>query len=153
MPFTGLAGNSEGPVGAGLDSLITQDGRIVAFASNVNFDEDFELEGIRTLSFYGDRFFKSLGYTANATIETYVLRGSDVPGALYTTGWQADGSYNLNTAGSFDFVMADLSTLDVLFTLLACKNASQSVQFPARGLNTKSVQWRVSRIIPGLETS
>jgi len=49
MPFTGVAVNTEGPVGAGLDSILIQDGRVVTFASEVTFDEDFELEGIRTL--------------------------------------------------------------------------------------------------------
>lgn len=49
MPFLGQATNPEGAVGAGLDSILIQDGVIVTFASGVNFDEDMELEGIRTL--------------------------------------------------------------------------------------------------------
>lgn len=153
MPFTGTAVNSEGPVGAGLDSLLLQDGRIITFASGVNFDEDFELEGIRTLGWHGDRFFKSLGYTANVTIETYVIREPDNPGALATAGWQADGTFNLNNAGEFDFVIADVDTLIILFTMLGVKQSTQNVQFPARGLNTKSTGWRASRILPGLQTS
>lgn len=153
MAFQGLAANSEGPVGAGLDSIIIQDGRIVSFASGLNCDQDHELEGIRTLGFHGDRFFKSMGYTANAQIETYLLRRKNEPGALATAGWQADGTYNLNTAGAFDFVICDLNSLDVLLTLLACKMGTESNAFPARGLNTKTTNWKVSRILPGLETS
>jgi hypothetical protein len=153
MVFTGLAGASEGVVGAGLDSIITQDGRIVGFASEANVQEDYELEGIRTLGFYGDRFFKSMGYTANMNVGTYLLRARNEPGALYTTGWQPDGSFNLNTAGAFDFAFADLGTLDILLTCLSCKNSTIDTAFPARGLNTKQVSWRVSRVIPGLETS
>lgn len=145
--------NSEGPVGAGLDSIILQDGRVITFASGVNFDEDFELEGIRTLGYHGDRFFKSMGYTANLTVETYVIREGGNPGALYTPGWQPDGTFNLNTAGAFDFVVADVDSLTVLFTMLHVKLGTQGVQFPARGLNTKTTTWRVSRILPGLNTS
>lgn len=153
MPFVGEAQNPEGAVGAGLDSILIQDGQVVTFASGVNFDEDFELEGIRTLGFHGDRFFKSMGYTASATIETYVIREPNVAGALATPGWQADGKFNLNTAGEFDMVIADVDTLAILFTMLKCKLSTQAVQFPARGLNTKSTTWRTSRILPGIETS
>lgn len=153
MPFVGNATNPEGAIGAGLDSILIQDGKVVAFASGVNFDEDFELEGVRTLGFHGDRFFKSMGYTASITIETYVIRRANEPGALLTPGWQADGSFNLNTAGEFDFVIADVHTLTVLFTMLKCKLSTQSAQFPARGLNTKNTVWRTTRILPGLETS
>ncbi len=62
-----------------------------------------------------------MGYTASATMETYVIRRANEPGALATTGWQADGSININTAGEFDFVIADVHTLVVLFTMLKCK--------------------------------
>lgn len=68
------------------------------------------------------------------TIETYVLREANVPGALATPGWQADGKFNANTAGEFDFVIADVNSLTVLFTMLKCKLSTESVQFPARGL-------------------
>lgn len=51
----------EGSVGAGLDVTITQDNKQIAFASGLNFDQDYEVEGIRTLGFHGDRFFKSMG--------------------------------------------------------------------------------------------
>lgn len=151
--FTGQAQNAEGPVGAGLDAILTQDGKVIQFASGVNFDTDWEIEGIRTLGFHGDRFFKSMGYTANATIETYALRGKNVQGALGTPGWQTDGTNNINTAGEFDFVIADVNTLEVLFTMLSSKLGSESVQFPARGLNTKTTNWRISRIVPGIESS
>jgi len=47
----------------------------------------------------------------------------------------------------------DVDSLTVLFSLLGCKIGSQSVQFPARGLNAKQTNWRFSRALPGLETS
>lgn len=153
MPFDGQAANPEGAVGAGLDSILLQDGVIVAFASGVNLDEDFELEGVRTLGFHGDRFFKSMGYTAGMSIDTYVIREANVPGALATPGWQPDGQFTLNTAGEFDFVIADVNTFVVLFSAISCKLSTQSAQFPARGLNTKSTNWKTSRILPGVGTS
>lgn len=151
--FDGHASNSEGPVGAGLDSIIVQDGRIVQFASGLNYSEDWEIEGVRTLGFFGDRYFKSMGYTARATIDSYLLRGQNISGALATPGWQPDGTNNINTAGLFDFAVLDLYTFEVITTLLGVKLASIDTQFPSRGLNTKSTQWRVMRVIPGLQTS
>jgi hypothetical protein len=153
MPFEGQAINPEGPVGAGLDSILIQDGAVVSFGSGCNFDQDYEIEGIRTLGFHGDRFFKSMGYTASVTIETYVLREKNVSGALKTPGWQSTGEFTMNTAGEFDFVIADVTSLNILFTLLGVKLSTEAVQFPARGLNTKTTTWRCSRILPGLETS
>lgn len=141
------------PVGAGLDTILIQDGRIVTFATEANIDEDFELEGIRTLGYHGDRFFKSMGYTASIAIGTYVIREASNKGALATPGWQADGRFTLNTAGEFDFVLADVDSLTVLVTALGVKLSTQGIQFPARGLNTKSTNWRISRVLPGLETS
>lgn len=153
MPFNGVASNPEGAVGAGLDSILIQDGEVISFASGVNFDEDFELEGIRTLGFHGDRFFKSMGYTLSMSVETYVIRRASEPGALKTPGWQPDGTFNANTAGAFDFVIADVHSLTVLFTLLGCKLSTQGAQFASRGLNTKTTNWRATRAIPGLATS
>lgn len=43
------------PVMAGLDCIVKADGKIVAYATGVTMDEDFELQGIRTLGFHGDR--------------------------------------------------------------------------------------------------
>jgi hypothetical protein len=153
MAFNGIASNPEGPVGAGLDSLLIQDGKIVTFASNVTFDEDWELEGIRTLGYFGDRYFKSMGYTARVNIDTYVLRGANIPGALARPGWQPDGKTNINTAGAFDMVMLDVFSLEVLFTLIGVKLGTSNVQFPSRGLNTLASTWRASRILAGLHTS
>ncbi len=151
--FEGQAAHPEGPVGAGIDSLVIQDGKIVTFAAGVTLAHDYELQGIRTLGFYGDRYFKSMGYNANFSIDTFVLRGENVPGRLNTMGWQWDGRNTINTAGLFDFVMMDLHTLEVLFTMIACKFGSEDIAFPNQGLNTRATHWRATRILPGLHTS
>lgn len=153
MPFQGFAQNPEGPVGAGIDSIIIQDGQVVSFASGVRMNEDHEIEGIRTIGYHGDRDFKSMGYTASFDVDTYVLRGENVAGALALPGYLPDGTYNLNKVGYFDFVVADVHTLNVLFTMLACKLSTSSVDFPARGLNTRSTTWRTRSIVPGVFTS
>jgi len=93
------------------------------------------------------------GYTGSAQIGTYVLREREHEGALWTPGWQWDGSFSLNRSGEFDMSILDVDSLTVLFSLLGCKIGSQSVQFPARGLNAKQTNWRFSRALPGLETS
>jgi len=146
MGVVNNANNPEGAVGAGLDSILIQDGNVIAFASGVNFDADYEIEGVRTLGFHGDRFFKSMGYTASMTTESYVIRRANEPGAISTTGWTPTGEFTGNTAGMFDFVIADVNDLTILFTMLGCKLSTESAQFPARGLNTRSLAWRCSRI-------
>ncbi len=151
--YSGNAITPEGPVGAGIDSILIQDGKIVSYASGINYDQDWELEGIRTLGHHGDRYFKSLGYTGRFTIETFLLRGQDMDGSLITPGWQPDGSCNINTSGLFDFAILDLHSFEVLATMVSCKISNDSVQFPARGLNTKSTQWRTTRILPGIQSS
>lgn len=87
-----------------------------------------------------------MGYTASMTIETYVIRRANEPGALATTGWSSDGRFNMNTAGEFDFVIADVNDLTILFTMIGCKLSTESAQFPSRGLNSRSTSWRTSRI-------
>ena len=153
MPFFGSASNPEGPVGAGIDVVLVQDGRVVGFATDSTISEDHQLEAVNVLGVHGPLFFKSMGYSANLDIGTYVLRERDNPQALWTPGYQFDGSYNLNTAGGFDFVIADVDTYTILATALNCKLATSSIQFPLRGLNTKATNFMATKVLPGIETS
>jgi hypothetical protein len=153
MPFFGTASNSEGPVGAGLNAFMMQDGRLLDWIAGLTVNQDFELEGIRTCGQYGDRFFKSLGYTASFQMETFVIRGQNVPGALYKTGFLPNGNYNANTTGEFDFTVVDTENLTVLYSMLRAKMGGSDIAFPARGLNTDSTNWRCTRVVPGLFTS
>ena len=155
MAFNGYATREEGIVGAGMDSILCQDGRLIAYASDVNYRSNYELEGIRTLGFSGNRDFKSLGYTGDADIGTFLLRKApqDADGYLATSGWQSDGSNNINTAGYFDFAILDLNTKEVLVTLIGAKLDSENTSFPSKGLNEKKTTWKVMRIIPGLQAA
>jgi hypothetical protein len=47
--------SSDLPVTAGIDAIVKFNGRVIAYATNVSFNEDFELQGIRTLGYHGDR--------------------------------------------------------------------------------------------------
>ena len=47
-PIAGAA-DPDLPVLAGLDAIVKFEGRTVAWATNVSFDEDFELQGIDEL--------------------------------------------------------------------------------------------------------
>ncbi len=153
MPFIGQTGIPEGPVGAGIDVVIVQNGHVVSFATSLSANEDFQLEAIRVLGLHRPLFHKSMGYEANMEIETYVVREGEHPGALWTPGWQADGTLNINTAGLFEFSVIDVDTFQVLMTALNCKLSSQNAQYPNQGLNTRGTSWMLTHILPGLETS
>jgi len=43
------------PVGAGLDTFVAQDGRLITFAQSLRTNVDYETIGIRTLGYHGDR--------------------------------------------------------------------------------------------------
>ena len=153
MVFTGFAQNPEGPIMAGLDALALQDGRQVDYASEITADADHMIDPITTLGHHGPRDHKSMGYDATLSINTFLLLGENVNGALFLPGWQADGSYNLNTAGSFDFTITNVYTGVVLKTALKCKLATESLAVPNRGLLTNATTWKSARILPGIQTS
>lgn len=142
-----LSGNQETGfetnVLAGLDAIVKQDGKQVAYATNINFDEDFELQGIRTLGFHGDRDFKSLGYNCNITIGTFILQGSDVDSVLITP----TRSTILQT-GLVDFEILDLNTGETLFILSSCKCATKGASFEGTSLAVKNTTWRCREVKP-----
>ena len=153
MTFTGVAQNPEGPVLAGLDVVILQDGRQVNFANEVSADVDHMMEPINVLGVHAPLDHKSTGYGANITTNTFLLLGEDVGGAISVPGFGPGGSTNVNTAGSFDLTLADVYSGIVLRTALKCKINTESLNAPNRGLLTNGLQWVCARIIPGVQTS
>jgi hypothetical protein len=154
MPFyNGSTPEGNAPVGAGIDSIIMQDNRILAFTSEFSIDEDFRLESIQTLGFYGARDFKSLSYNANININTYLLLGEDVQGALSIPGWRPDGTSNINSSGYYAFTAIDIHTLTVLLTALGCKPGGRNVNIAVGALNTLGTRWQSKAVLPGLQTS
>jgi hypothetical protein len=51
-----------GVVTAGIDCFIMQDNTILAYSTDMNISEDYLLEGVQTLGYYGFRDLMSLGY-------------------------------------------------------------------------------------------
>ena len=130
------------PVLAGLDAVVYLDNRLVAWATNVSFDEDFELQGIRTLGFHGDRGYKSQGYNCSVTVGTFVLLGT-VPDNL-----PVPTRRTILTSGLVDFFLFDLVTDEPLFILKACKCATIGVNMDSGSLATKNTTWRCKEVIP-----
>ena len=139
-----LSGNQETgfetPVLAGLDAIIKYNGQQVGYATNVSFDEDFELQGIRTLGFHGDRDFKSLGYNCNLTVGTFVLTGT-IDDALPTPT-----RATIIKTGLVDFEILDLISGQTLYILQSCKCATKGVVFDGTGLATKNTTWRCREV-------
>lgn len=133
---------AEMPVLAGLDAIVKMDGKVIGWATNVSFDEDFELQGIRTLGFHGDRGFKSQGYTCSITVGTFVLQ-ADVPDAL-----PVPTRRTILTSGMVDFELLELVTSKTLFILKQCKCATAGVTFDSGSLSTKNTTWRCREAIP-----
>jgi hypothetical protein len=142
--FASFAGAADPdlPVLAGLDAIVFADGKLVAWATNVSFDEDFELQGIRTLGYHGDRGYKSQGYNATVTIGTFVLQGT-VSDNLPTPTRRT-----ILTSGMIDFFLFDLVTDDPLFILKSCKCATIGVNLDSGSLSSKNTTWRCREVIP-----
>lgn len=151
--FEAIGSNKELPVGAGIDTFLTQDGKLIDYATDVNIRQDFEVQGIRTLAFHGDRGFKSMGYSANIDIGSYVIREPNAKGALDLPAYTPDGKFQLNKAGGFDFVLSDVNELIVLETALWCKLATSDSSYPNNAMNTRKTAWKSRCILPGLQTS
>ena len=130
------------PVLAGLDAILKMDDKVVGWATNVNFDEDFELQGIRTLGYHGDRGYKSQGYNCSVTVGTFTLQ-ADVSDAL-----PVPTRTTILTSGLIDFELIDLITGQTLYILRQCKCATSGVTFDSGSLSTKNTTWRCREVVP-----
>jgi len=130
------------PVVAGLDAIVKLDGKVIGWATNVSFDEDFELQGIRTLGFHGDRGYKSQGYNCTITVGTFVLQG-DVSDSL-----PVPTRRTILTSGLVDFELIDLITGGTLYILRQCKCATSGVNLDSGSLSTKNTTWRCREVLP-----
>jgi len=130
------------PVIAGLDAILKYAGKVVGYATNVSADEDFELQGIRTLGYHGDRDFKSMGYNCTISVGTFVLMGS-VYDALPTPTRRT-----IIQSGLIDFELLDLNEGTTLYILHGCKCASKGINFDSSALATKTTTWRCREVLP-----
>ena len=147
------AGEQQGPVGSGIDCFLMQDNTVLAYSTDLNISEDYMLDGIQTLGYYGFRELLSLGYDCNMTMGTFLLRGADISGSVSTPGWQSDGNNNINSAGLYTFTGLDIHTLTVLFTLIGAKYGGGDTTIAQGALMNKQTRWRSRMMLPGLQTS
>jgi len=140
-PFEGSA-DPDLPVLAGLDAVVYLDGKLIAWATNVPFDEEFELQGIRTLGFHGDRGYKSQGYNASVTVGTFVLQGTVADNLPTPT------RRTILTSGLVDFFLFDLVTDEPLYILKSAKCATIGVNLDSGSLSSKNTTWRCKEVIP-----
>ena len=147
---------ANGPVGSGIDCFIQQDGQQLGYSTDLNISEDFRVEGIQTLGYYGYRNFMSMGYTCEFDLGTFLLRASGAGGgvidgnALAMPGWSSDSVCNINSNGLYIFTGVDVATSKVLFTLLGCQYTGGSLKVAQGELMTRSTKWKSMRMIPGL---
>ena len=147
------AGEPRGPVGSGIDCFVMQDNTILAYSTDLNVSEDYMLDGVQSLGYFGFRELLSLGYDCNFTMGTFLLRGADVAGNVSIPGWQPDGSNNINSSGLYTFTGLDIHTLIVLFTILGAKYGGGDLNVAQGSLMNKSTRWRARMLLPGLQTS
>jgi hypothetical protein len=136
-----LFGKEDTPVIAGLDAIVKYNGTTIGYATNVSVDEDFELQGIRTLGYHGDRDFKSMGYNANMSVGTFVLQG-DVIDALPTPTRKT-----IIKTGLVNFELLDLNTGETLYIVQGCKCATKGISFDGNSLATKNTTWRCKELL------
>jgi len=147
------AGQLEGPVGSGIDCFLMQDNTILSYSTELSVSEDFMLDGVQTLGYFGFRDLLSMGYDCNFTLGTFLLRGADVAGNLSIPGWQSDGTVNINSAGLYTFTGLDVHTLTVLFTIMGAKYGGGDLTVAQGSLMRRATRWRARYMLPGLNVS
>lgn len=148
-----VAGEPQGPVGSGIDCFLMQDNTILAYSTSINISEDYQLDGVQSLGYYGFRDLLSLGYDCNFTMDTFLLRGTDISGSVSLPGWQADGNNNINSAGLYAFTGIDVHNLTTLFTIMGCKYGGGDTTVAQGSLMKRATRWRARMLLPGLQTS
>lgn len=146
-------GEPQGPVGSGIDCFLMQDNTILGYSTEMNVNEDYMLDGVQSLGYYGYRDLLSLGYNCDFDLGTFLLRGSDIAGSVSMPGWQPDGNNNINSAGLYTFTALDVHTLTVLFTILGAKYGGGNLTVAVGSLMRRQTRWRARQLIPGLSVS
>jgi len=126
---------------AGLDAKLFMDNKEIGWATNVSFDEDFELQGIRTLGYHGDRGYKSQGYNCTVTIGSFVLMG------VFDNAVATPTRSTILTSGAISMELMDQNG-NTLYILKQCRCATKGVNADSGSLATKNTTWRCREVIP-----
>ena len=146
-------GSPQGPVGSGIDCFVMQGNNILGFSTSMDIDEDYDLEGIQTLGYFGNRYILSKGYNLDFNLDTFLLLGSDIEGALSLPGWMPDGNNNINSSGLYNFTLLNVHTLTVLATVMGAKYGGGKLTVAKGELLKRSTKWKGRALIPGLQIS
>jgi len=146
-------GEPQGPVGSGIDCFVMQDNTILGYSTEMNINEDYMLDGVQSLGYYGYRDLLSMGYNCDFDLGTFLLRGADIAGSVSMPGWQADGNNNINSAGLYTFTILDIHTLTILSTILGAKYGGGNLTIAVGSLMKRQTRWRARMLIPGLAIS
>jgi hypothetical protein len=87
--------------------------------------------------------FKSMGYTANFNVGSFVLSGGAIEGALPTPT-----RASIITTKLVDFEVLDLASGKTLYVLQGCKCGGKATNFDANALATKQTRWRCKIVKP-----
>jgi len=146
-------GEPQGPVGSGIDCFVMQDNTILGYSTEMNINEDYMLDGVQSLGYYGYRDLLSMGYNCDFDLGTFLLRGADIAGSVSMPGWQADGKNNINSAGLYTFTIVDVHTITILSTILGAKYGGGNLTIAVGSLMKRQTRWRARMLIPGLAIS
>jgi hypothetical protein len=136
------------PVLAGLDTILKFEGEVVGWATNVSADEDFELQGVRTLGKHGDRGYKSQGYNCSITVGSFGMFG-DILDRLPTPNRR-----NILKSGMIDMEVVgpvgangEEDDAETLWTFRGCKCGTKGINIDSGTLITKTTTWRCMEVI------
>jgi hypothetical protein len=130
-----------------------QDNSILGYSTDMNINEDYQIEGVQSLGYYGFRDFMSLGYSCDFDLNTFLLTGAAVGGSLSRPGWQSDGNNNINSAGLYTFTILNVHSLEVLSTIIGAKYSGGSLTVAVGSLMKQSTKWKARQLLPGLNIS
>jgi len=130
------------PVIAGNDAEVYMEpNELIAWATDLSIDEDFELQGIRTLGVHGDRGFKSVGYNCNFNVGSFVLNKK----ALETLPYETRST--ILKSGLINFFVKDKVTGEVILKLKYCKLATHNRTFAANDMAKRTTTWRAREVL------
>jgi len=129
------------PVLAGMDDLVYQSGRLIGWAVDAGFDEDFHIEPVNSLGYHGPRGHKSTNYSCSVRLSAFVLT-SNVGDQLKV--FTRD---DIVKSGLLTFQLVDKNSGDLLYELVGCKLATHSVNID-QSLSRKQTRWEATRVIP-----
>ena len=146
-------GTPSGPVGSGIDCFIMQENSILGYTTSMDIDEDYDIEGVQTLGYFGYRDILSKGYSCDFNMDTFLLIGADVAGSLSLPGWMANGNNNINSNGLYTFTVLNVHTLSVLATIMGAQYGGGKLTIARGELMKRGTKWKAKSMIPGLNIS